>query len=110
MRKIYFDTSAYVKLSSQVGGTEVADSLFKLAEDKRVKIVMSIWAVNETVAAIDRKHRRGEIRDHKRDLIFAIVLATVQGNFSKTKYDSIGKYVSKDESRTYAALNKAFRQ
>ncbi|MGH9992046.1 MAG: hypothetical protein ACREBU_08745 [Nitrososphaera sp.] len=35
---------------------------------------MSIWAVNESIAAIDRKHRRGEIRDHQRDRIFATIL------------------------------------
>lgn len=74
MRKIYLDTSAYVKLYSQEAGTDVAESLLKLAEDKRVKLVMSIWAVSETVAAIDRKHRRGEIQDFQRDLIFATIL------------------------------------
>jgi len=74
LKKIYFDTSAYVKIYSQEAGTEVADSLFKLAEDERTKIVMSIWAVNETIAAIDRKNRRGEIRDPQRDMIFATIL------------------------------------
>lgn len=74
MRKIYFDTSAYVKTYSQEAGTDVADALFKLAEDKRVKIVLSIWAVNEAVAAIDRKHRRGELTDLQCDLIFATIV------------------------------------
>ncbi len=74
MRKIYFDASAYVKIYSQEAGTDIADSLLKLAEDGRVKIIMSIWAVNEAIAAIDRKHRRGEIRDNQRDQIFATIL------------------------------------
>lgn len=74
MRKIYFDTSAYVKIYSQEAGTDVADSLFKLAEDSRVKIIMSIWTVNEAIAAIDRKHRRGEINDSQRDRIFATII------------------------------------
>lgn len=74
MKRIYFDTSAYVKIYSQEAGTEVADSLFKLAEDRRTKIVMSIWAVNETIAAIDRKNRRKEIRDPQRDMIFATII------------------------------------
>lgn len=74
MRKIYFDTSAYVKIYTQEAGTDLAESLFTLAEEGRVKIVMSIWAVNETIAAIDRTRRRGIITDHQRDRIFATIL------------------------------------
>ena len=74
LRKIYFDTSAYVKIYTQEAGTDISESLFALAEEGRVKIVMSIWAVNETIAAIDRTHRRKIIRDHQRDRIFATIL------------------------------------
>lgn len=74
MRKIYFDTSAYVKIYTQEAGTDLAESLFALAEERRVKLVMSYWAVNETIAVIDRTHRRRMIRDDQRDRIFATIL------------------------------------
>ncbi|HEY7734916.1 MAG TPA: type II toxin-antitoxin system VapC family toxin [Nitrososphaera sp.] len=74
MRKVYFDTSAYVKIYTQEAGTDLAELIFSLAEEGRVKIIMSVWAVNETIAAIDRTHRRRIITDLQRDRIFATIL------------------------------------
>lgn len=35
---------------------------------------MSTWTINETIAAIDRKHRRKEISDHERTKILATII------------------------------------
>ena len=74
MIKIYFDSSAYVKLFKQEPGTESASLLFRLAHDKRIQILMSYWTINETSAAIDRTHRRGEISDENYPIIRATLL------------------------------------
>ncbi len=74
MRKIYFDTSVYVKLFTQEAGTDTANLLFGLAGDKRVQILMSVWTINEAIAAIDRKHRRKEITDYQRQKILATII------------------------------------
>jgi predicted nucleic acid-binding protein len=72
--KIYFDSSAYVKLFKQEPGTESASLLFRLAHDKRIQILMSYWTINETSAAIDRTYRRGEISDENYPIIRATLL------------------------------------
>jgi predicted nucleic acid-binding protein len=35
---------------------------------------MSAWVINEAIAAIDRKHRRGELREYERNRIIATII------------------------------------
>lgn len=74
MRRVYFDTSAYVKIFNQEAGSDIATLLFELAHEKRVQILMSIWVVNEAFTAVDRLHRRQEIRDDQRAQILASMI------------------------------------
>jgi predicted nucleic acid-binding protein len=74
LTRIYFDSSAYVKIFAPEGGTEEASLLFQLAFDGRVEIYMSAWTINETIAAIDRKHRRKEISDNERAKTLATII------------------------------------
>jgi len=48
--------------------------LFESCENGEVKLAISEWAINEGLAAIDRKHRRGEMTIEERDKIIPEVL------------------------------------
>ena len=74
MKTVYFDSSAYVKLFAPEPGSDIADLLFRLAHLKRIQIWMSYWTINETSAAIDRKHRRREISNEEYDIISATII------------------------------------
>lgn len=86
MKVIYFDTSAYVKLFSQEPGSATANSLFGLAHDGRIQIYMSYWTINETCAALDRKHRNKELNDEQ----YRIVSATISKNLMLQGYSNVG--------------------
>jgi predicted nucleic acid-binding protein len=73
VRKIFFDSSVYVKAFTQESGTETVSQLFQLAYDKRIQILLSVWAINETIGAVDRKHRRREITESQKDTIIATI-------------------------------------
>ena len=75
MKRIYFDTSAYVKHFSPETSSESVDKLLELCEEGRVLIVMSYWAINEAIAALDRKFRRRETTLQERDQAIATILA-----------------------------------
>ena len=55
MKRIYFDSSAYTKVFTEETGSDNAKRLFELAYKNRVKIVLSVWTINESIAAIDKK-------------------------------------------------------
>jgi predicted nucleic acid-binding protein len=71
VKKIYFDSSVYVKAFSKEPGTDVVNQLLQLAYDGRLEILLSVWAINETFAAVDRKIRRKEIASEQEKMIFA---------------------------------------
>jgi predicted nucleic acid-binding protein len=75
VKKIFFDTSAYVKIFSQEPGTQEAKQLMDLAHEGRIQILLSVWAINEAIAAIDKKcFQRKEISANERDIIIATIL------------------------------------
>lgn len=63
MIRIYFDTSAYVKVFHKEKGSTEAKKIIGYAEKhNNIQIKMSVWTINETIAAIDQKaYQRTEI-------------------------------------------------
>lgn len=67
MEAVYLDTSAFVKRFSSERASDFIDILFTSCQAGKVKILISSWVINESLAAIDRKFRRGEISLEERD-------------------------------------------
>ncbi|RLI78906.1 hypothetical protein DRP07_10620 [Archaeoglobales archaeon] len=74
MRRVYLDTSAYLKEFSQETGSETIFKIFSACEKGEIVIVTSQWTLSESIAAVDRKQRRGEISLDERDAVVATVL------------------------------------
>ena len=74
MKRVYPDTSAYLKEFSQETGSETIFRIFSACERGEVVIVTSQWTLSESIAAVDRKCRRGEINPDERDTVIATIL------------------------------------
>ena len=61
MKRVYLDTSAYLKEFSPETGSETISKLFSACESGKVVLVTSQWTLSESIAAIDKKHRRVEL-------------------------------------------------
>lgn len=93
MKLVFLDTSAYLKEFAKERGSDAISVLFELCENGKVQLAISEWAINEGLAAIDRKHRRGEITLEERDKIIPEVLRktrslTLTTNFILIPVDS----------------------
>ncbi|MGH9877007.1 MAG: type II toxin-antitoxin system VapC family toxin [Nitrososphaera sp.] len=55
---VYFDTSAVIKEFVPEVGSDLVDDVSNAARAGKLKVIMSIWSVNEAVAVIDRLTRR----------------------------------------------------
>ena len=53
MKLIYLDTSAYLKEFAREQGAEAIATLFELCEKGKVRLLISEWAMNEGIAAVD---------------------------------------------------------
>ena len=61
MKLIYLDTSAYLKEFAREKGSDAIATLFELCKKGEIRLLISEWTINEGIAVIDRKLRRGEI-------------------------------------------------
>lgn len=80
MKKVYIDTSAFVKLFyTKEVGSDIVKQLFELANAKRIHIVISFWAANEALAAVDRLyHKRKLITRDQRNVIIATIIRRIK--------------------------------
>jgi predicted nucleic acid-binding protein len=76
MIKVYFDSSAYTKVFANEDGSDTAREIIQKAETtKDIQIVMSVWTINETISAIDRKaHQYHEITPKQANQTIATIL------------------------------------
>ncbi|MGH9921117.1 MAG: type II toxin-antitoxin system VapC family toxin [Nitrososphaerales archaeon] len=76
--KIYLDTSVFLKEFSEEPKSEVIHRIFEMCRQRKVTIVTSRWTINESIAALDKKHNRGEITDFERDQVIFTMLRKVE--------------------------------
>lgn len=77
MLSVYLDSFAYVKQFSREKGSEVIEKIFDACESKRLIIITSQWTIGESLAAIDRKFRIGEINDQEKEIGMSTLLENI---------------------------------
>ncbi|MGH9879615.1 MAG: type II toxin-antitoxin system VapC family toxin [Nitrososphaerales archaeon] len=61
MKRVYLDTSAFVKLFFDEMDSDLVESIAELARSKKIQIAMSEWNVNEAIWTVEKKVLRGKI-------------------------------------------------
>lgn len=77
MVKIYFDSSVYVKVfdARENGSIEARKIMEHIEKNSNIQIIMSVWTINETIAAIDKKaHQKHDISKEEADVLISQVL------------------------------------
>jgi predicted nucleic acid-binding protein len=74
--RIYFDSSVYVKHFKAEDGSHAVKHIIHLAEKhEQVKIFLSLWTINESIAGIDRNYYQKKLISTKdRNKIIATIL------------------------------------
>ena len=74
MARVYVESSAYVKAFSAEKGSDYVRKIFDHADRGKLEPITSQWTVGESLAAVDRKYRRKEIKLDERDIITATIM------------------------------------
>jgi predicted nucleic acid-binding protein len=79
MKKVFFDSSAYTKNFTDEEGSNKAKEIIRLAENTyKIKIFLSSWVINESIAAVDQKcYQRREIDSSECETTIATILKHV---------------------------------
>ena len=87
-KRIYFDASAYVKAFTNEDGSDHAKQILDLAQDpanESFQILLSVWTINETIAAIDQKvNRLREITQEQGTNIIATIFEKTKTYYERT--------------------------
>ena len=94
MKKVYIDTSAFFKTFVEEELSDVVEPLILLAREKKIEIIVSDWLINETIALVDEKRRKGKITE-----------AQVQGILSEI-ISMMGNEVQYENFILYPITNK----
>ena len=85
-KTLYFDTSAVVKEFSREIGSDLIDKLTTKAREGIIQIVSSVWAINESIAVIDRKFRKGELNQIEVQTIIATFAERVKSSSETSNF------------------------
>jgi predicted nucleic acid-binding protein len=97
LKRIYFDASAYTKVFTEETGSDNAKRLFELAYKNRVKIVLSVWTINESIAAIDKKcHQKKMMSQEICSKIIAATFRQIKEFSERTSRNIVFAQLEKD--------------
>lgn len=89
MKKLYLDTSAFIKIFVEEEASDVVERLVTLAGDKKLKIALSDWVINESISVIDANRQKGKINKVETQQILSEIIDMIEG---KVKYELFDIY------------------
>ncbi len=87
MKDVYIDTSAFFKIFIEEEANDVVERIILLAKEKKIRIILSDWVINESIALIDENRRREKIKKIETQTILSEIVDMIQahveyGNFT----------------------------
>ncbi len=89
MKKLYLDTSAFIKIFVEEEASNVVERLVTLSRDKKVKIALSDWVINESISVIDANREKKVITEVETQQILSEIIDMIEG---KVKYELFDVY------------------
>jgi Predicted nucleic acid-binding protein, contains PIN domain len=77
VKKVYLDTSAFVKLFFDEMDSEQVERIADLAKSKKIQIVMSEWNVNEAIWTAEKKVMKGKISNKEAFTVINLIADTI---------------------------------
>jgi predicted nucleic acid-binding protein len=86
VKKIYVDTSAFFKVFVEEEASKVVERLIRLAREKLIKIVLSDWVINESIALINENNRKGKINSTETQHILSELINMIRGEIQHENF------------------------
>lgn len=77
MKKVYLDTSAFVKLFFDEDGAEILERVASLAGSRKLQIVISEWVVNESIWTVEKKVLKNKIGNEEAFKVINLIADTI---------------------------------
>jgi predicted nucleic acid-binding protein len=102
VKTIFIDTSAFVKIFIEgEEASDVTEKIVELAKEKKIKIALSNWVVNESIALVDENERKGKINNIQALQIINEIMDMIEG---RLLYSNFTFYAVKEEIVDYSRI------
>lgn len=78
MKRVYLDTSAFVKLFFDEMNSDLVEKIAQLAKSKKIQLVMSEWNLNEAIWTAEKKVLKGKISSKDAFRIINLMADTIK--------------------------------
>ena len=78
MKKVYLDTSAFVKLFFDEMDSALVERIAELAKTKKIQIAMSEWNVNEAIWTVEKKVLKDRITSREAFQVINLMADTIR--------------------------------
>ena len=78
MKKVYLDTSAFVKLFFDEMDSALVERIAELAKTKKIQIAMSEWNVNEAIWTVEKKVLKDRISPREAFRVINLMADTIR--------------------------------
>lgn len=79
MKSVYLETTAFFKVFVEDTGNQYAERLILLAKEGKVRLVLSDWVINETIAKIEENLRSRTITIQETQAILSEITEMIRG-------------------------------
>jgi predicted nucleic acid-binding protein len=78
VKRVYLDTSAFVKLFFDEMDSELVERIVELARSKKIQIAMSEWNLNEAIWTAEKKVLKGKISNGEAFRVINLMADTIR--------------------------------
>jgi len=82
VKRVYLDTSAFVKLFFDEMDSELVERIADLARSKKIQIAMSEWNINEAIWTAEKKVLKGKISSKEAFRVINLMADTIRDGIS----------------------------
>ena len=88
MKRVYLDTSAFIKLFVEEQDGETVQGIASLANQNKITIVLSDWVLNESVGVVAKKFRKGLVDRKEASEILTNIADMLEGVIERWNIES----------------------
>lgn len=83
MKKVYLDTSAFVKLFFDEMDSALVERIVELAKTKKIHLAMSEWNVNEAIWTVEKKVLKNKISPREAFRVINLMADTIRDGINE---------------------------
>jgi uncharacterized protein len=90
LKSVYIETSALIKIFVEDSSSQHSERLILLAKEGSVRLILSDWVINETIALIENNIKKKVIKPREAHQILSEIMSMIEGKVQYLHFTFFG--------------------